>query len=108
MPTPRHQKPRYAKATANSCLLSGARIANTSSMTPTTRKRIELETTSTAYSDGVGFFEGRENINRVTPPNGNKVRRTRVFGMCASNKNTIPHSLSLAGQRLRLENKGRK
>ena len=71
MPIPKHQKPRYAKATANSCLLSGARIANTSAMTPTTRKSIELETTSTAYSDGVGFFRGRENINRATPPNEN-------------------------------------
>ena len=66
---PRHQKPRYAKATANSCLLSGARIANTRAMAPTTRKSIELETTSTAYSDGVGFLRGRENINRVTLPN---------------------------------------
>jgi hypothetical protein len=38
-------------------------------MTPTTRKSIELEMTSTAYFDGVGFFKGREKINGVTPPN---------------------------------------
>src|SRR5580765_1611374 len=68
MPIPKHQKPRYAKATANSCLLSGARTANTSEIAPPTRKSIELEKTSTTYSDGVGFFKGRENINRVTPP----------------------------------------
>ena len=71
MPIPKQQKPRYAKATANSCLLSGARTANTSEIAPPTRKSIELKTTSTAYSDGVGFFKGRENINRVTPPNWN-------------------------------------
>jgi hypothetical protein len=47
-------------------------------MTPTARKSIELETTSTAYSGGVGFFEGRENINSVTPPNENKISHGRV------------------------------
>ena len=71
MPIPRQQKPRYARATANSCLPSGARVANTSAMTPATRKSIELETTNTAYSDGVGFLKSRENINRVTSPNKN-------------------------------------
>ena len=30
-------------------------------MIPTTVKRIELETTRTAYSDGVGFLDGRKN-----------------------------------------------
>jgi len=84
MPIPKHQKPRYAKATANSCLLSGARIANTSSMTPTTRKSMELET-SAAYSNGVGFFKGRKkHINRVTPPNDARAAKTvrivRIFG----------------------------
>jgi hypothetical protein len=82
MPIPKHQKPRYAKATANSWLLSGTRIANTSSMTPTTAKNIELETTTTAYSDSVGFFEGKDHINRVTPPNETKLsyrHRERVL-----------------------------
>src|SRR5262245_34917138 len=67
-PIPKHQNPRCAKATANSCLLSGTRIATTNAITPTTTTSTELETTSTPYSDGVGFLDGNKNGHIIVVP----------------------------------------
>ena len=57
-PIPNNHNTRCANATAKSCFSAGARKATTSAITPKITKTTSMNTTNTAYSEGVVSFDG--------------------------------------------------
>ncbi len=57
-PIPNNQNPRCANATAKSCLSAGARMATINAITPKMTKTTAMNTTKTAYSEGVVSLDG--------------------------------------------------
>src|SRR5581483_5838073 len=65
IPIAKHHAPRDSSATAKSCLASVARSPTTIATIPTRMNTAQTNQTSTAYSDGVGFFDGGRNQNMI-------------------------------------------